>query len=77
MGTVSHVDPPPQTALYLLSITYIRAAAQNRWQNNVFKGLTLQLMASPGGARAARPLTRVNTLVSGRAAQFPAQRDLK
>lgn len=33
---------------YLLSITCITAAAQNRWRNNVFKGIMLQLMASLG-----------------------------
>lgn len=34
--------------VYLLSITCITAAAQNRWRNNVFKGIMLQLMASLG-----------------------------
>lgn len=40
------IDLPLGAALYLLSITYITAAAQNGWQNNVFKIITLQLMAS-------------------------------
>jgi len=40
------IDPSLRAALSPLSFTYITAAAQNRWQNNVFKGITLQLMAS-------------------------------
>lgn len=56
---------------YLLSITCITAAAQNRWRNNVFKGIMLQLMASLG--ESLQSFSRAG----GRPAQFPARRDLK
>lgn len=36
----------PSSASYPLGIPCITAGARNRWQNNVFKGITLQLMAS-------------------------------
>lgn len=36
----------PLSAAYPLSIPYITPGTQNRWRNNVFKGITLQLMAS-------------------------------
>lgn len=55
----TRIDPSLRAALYLLSITYITAAAaQNRWQNNVFKGITLQLMASLRGSLSHLPCDR-------------------
>lgn len=36
----------PSSASYPLSIPCITAGSRNRWQNNGFKGITLQLMAS-------------------------------
>lgn len=57
-------EPRFEAVSIVLSISYITAAAQNRWQNNVFKGITLQLMASLRSSLSHLPSRVVGPLSS-------------